>query len=381
MLKLYYHGMLMTVSQGGDEMKPKFYSLKNILSKNAVYNVIFGERSNGKTYSVLKYGLERFAEKGEQLAIVRRWQDDFTGKRGVTMFDALVVNNEVARATKGEWTGIYYYGSRWYLCRYEEDKRITNEKPFAYGFSISSMEHDKSTSYPEITTIVFDEFLTRTTYLPDEFVLFMNVISTIVRHRTNVTIFMLGNTVNKYCPYFKEMGLTHVKEMKPGDIDVYRYGDTELTVAVEYTTSNKHGKESDLYFAFDNPKLSMITGGAWEIAIYPHCPVKYKPNEILFTYFIEFSGDLLQCEIIQHDDTCFTFIHRKTTPIKEPENDILYSPEFSERPNHKRKITKPTTPLEKKIAEHFIKDKVFYSDNEVGEIVRNYLIWCGKVAI
>ena len=48
------------------------------------------------------------------------------------------------------------------------------------------------------------------------------------------------------------------------------------------------------------------------------------------------------------------------------------------RPNYKRKITKPTNNLERKIAEHFVKDKVFYADNEVGEIVRNYLIWCGK---
>ena len=174
------------------------------------------------------------------------------------------------------------------------------------------------------------------------------------------------------------MGLTHVKEMKPGDIDLYRYGDSELTVAVEYTIPNKQGKESDLYFAFDNPKLSMITGGAWEIDIYPHCPVKYTPSEILFTYFIEFAGDLLQCEIIQHDEMCFTFIHRKTTEIKNPETDIIYTPDFSPRPNYKRKITKPTTSIERKIAEHFLKDKVFYSDNEVGEIVRNYLIWCGK---
>lgn len=359
-------------------MRQKFYSLKNILSKNAQYNVIFGERSNGKTYSVLKYGLQRYAEHGEQLAIVRRWQDDFTGKRGGTMFDALVSNGEITRATGGEWTGVYYYGSRWYLCRHENDKRVTDEKPFAYGFSISSMEHDKSTSYPNITTICFDEFLTRTTYLPDEFVLFMNVVSTIVRHRTNVTIFMLGNTVNRYCPYFKEMGLTHVKEMKPGDIDLYRYGDSDLIVAVEYTTPNKQGKESDLYFAFDNPKLSMITGGAWEIDIYPHCPVKYTPGEILFTYYIEFAGDLLQCEIIQHADTCFTFVHRKTTDIRNPETAVIYSPDFSPLPNHKRKIIKPTNNLERRIAEHFIKDKVFYSDNEVGEIVRNYLIWCGK---
>ena len=42
--------------------KQKFYSLKNILSKDAQYNIIFGERSNGKTYSVLKYGLEKFCQ-------------------------------------------------------------------------------------------------------------------------------------------------------------------------------------------------------------------------------------------------------------------------------------------------------------------------------
>lgn len=359
-------------------MRQKFYSLKNILSKNAQYNVIFGERSNGKTYSVLKYALTRYADHKEQLAIVRRWQDDYTGKRGATIFDALVSNGEVAKITGGEWSGIYYYGSRWFLCRYEDDKRITSEEPFAYGFSISSMEHDKSTSYPDITTILFDEFLTRTTYLPDEFVLFMNVVSTIVRHRTNVTIFMLGNTVNKYCPYFREMGLTHIKDMKPGDIDIYRYGDSDLTVAVEYTMPNKAGKESDLYFAFDNPKLAMITGGAWEIDVYPHCPVKYAPCDVLFIYYIEFAGDLLQCEVVQHDDLCFTFIHRKTTEIKDPESAVVYSPDFSPRPNYKRRINKPTNALEKRIAEHYMKDKVFYSDNEVGEIVRNYLIWCGK---
>ena len=24
----------------------------------------------------------------------------------------------------------------------------------------------------------------------------------------------------------------------------------------------------------------MITGGAWEIALYPHCPRKYKPKDV-----------------------------------------------------------------------------------------------------
>lgn len=110
--------------------KNKFYSLDPILSKGALYNVIFGERSNGKTYSVLKYALEQYANGGHQLALVRRWQDDFTGKRGATMFDALVANGEVERITHGAWTNVYYWGSRWFLCRYEDDKRISDETPF-----------------------------------------------------------------------------------------------------------------------------------------------------------------------------------------------------------------------------------------------------------
>ena len=122
----------------------------------------------------------------------------------------------------------------------------------------------------------------------------------------------------------------------------------------------------------------MITGGSWEIDIYPHCPTKYKPKDILFTYFILFNNETLQCEIISVDDMLFTFIHKKTTPLKDECSDLIYTPDYSPRPNYKRKINKPVTELEKKIASFFLNDKVFYQDNETGEIVRNYLIWCGK---
>lgn len=358
--------------------RQKFYTLKKILKHNAQYNVIFGERSNGKTFSVLLYALENYINGGEQLAIVRRWQDDFTGKRGSVLWDGIVAKGLVSKLTNGEWTGVYYYASKWYLCKYENNIRITDENPIAYGFSVSSMEHDKSTSYPYITTIMFDEFITRQTYITDEFVLFMNVVSTIVRHRKNVKIFMLGNTVNRYCPYFKEMGLTHIKMMKPGDIDVYKYGDSDLKVAVEYTEPTVTGKDSDIYFAFNNPKLAMITGGVWEMELYPHCPIKYRPKDVVFNFFIEFDDNILQGEVVCFDKHDFIFIHRKTTEIKEPERDIIYSPEYSSLPNHRRKLTNPQDNIDRKIANYFIKEKVFYSDNEVGEVVLNYLKWCKK---
>lgn len=56
----------------------KFYSLENIKKTGATYNVIFGERSNGKTYSVLLEGLKEYVKHGGQLAIVRRWKEDIS---------------------------------------------------------------------------------------------------------------------------------------------------------------------------------------------------------------------------------------------------------------------------------------------------------------
>lgn len=356
----------------------KFYNLKNILKTDAIYNVIIGGRSNGKTYAVHEYALKRYWEHGEQLAIIRRYRDDFTGARGRSMFENQGSTGNVKRLTGGVYDDIYYYRSAWYLCKHTENgEMIRDDKPFCYGFSLSSMEHDKSTSYPDITTILFDEFITRNMYLTDEFVVFMNVLSTIIRHRTNVKIFMVGNTVNKYCPYFNEMGLTHIKEMREGSIDVYRYGESKLKVAVEYSV-NKAGKQSEMYFAFNNPKLSMITGSDWELDLYPHCPIKYKPKHIIFTYFIEFDSELVQCEIVNVSGNMFTFIHRKTTPLQFPDNDLVYKQNHDARPNYSRNIMKPVNDIQKKVMWFYHAQKVFYQDNETGEIVHNYLKWCEK---
>lgn len=359
--------------------KNRYYSLGRILERGAIYNLIIGERSNGKTYACLKYGLERYVRSGEQMAIIRRWDTDYKGKNGQVMFDGLTSNGVIEDLTGGEYTGVYYYSGRWYLCRYDEEgTRTRDDTPFCYAFSINTGEHDKSTSYPGITTILYDEFITRTAYLPNEFILFMNLCSTIIRDRDNVRIFMCANTVNKYCPYFKEMGLTHIQQMEPGDIDTYRYGESKLTVAVEYCKPKKEGKPSDIYFAFDNPKLAMITGGAWEIDIYPHSPYKYRPKDVLLTYFINFDHQMLQCEVIQYEDSLYTFIHRKTGDIKHPDTDIVFTPEYSPRPNYRRNITRPLDKLGQRIASLYKGDKIFYQDNEVGEVVRNYLLWCSK---
>ena len=318
------------------EPETEFYTLDAIKKLNCQYNLIFGKRSNGKTYAVLYEGLKNYCTSGKQMAYLRRYREDFVGKRGQSLFSALVSTGAVSQLTNGKWDQVKYQSSQWFLARKDNNDRIvTDSIPFCYGFSLGQMEHDKSTSYPDITTIVFDEFISRIGYLPNEFVLYMNVLSTIIRQRDDVRIYMLGNTVNKYCPYFAEMGLGHIEDMEAGKIDVYTYGGSKLKVAVERTKNhNIGGRKSEVYFAFNNPNLEMITGGAWEIDLHPHLPREYTDENIVFKFFVCFNDQIIQCEVLEFDDCSFIYCHRKTGPIKDPDNDLIFSSEYDPRPNH-----------------------------------------------
>ena len=363
--------------------KENFYTLDSILAHNADYNMIYGERSNGKTTSVLRYGLESYINSGyvNQLAIIRRWEEDFKGKNGQQMFENIVNLGWVEELTNKKYNSVYYYSQRWFLCKYDEfgNKTAQADEPFALGFSITSEEHYKSTSYPNVKTILFDEFITRQYYLPEEFVKFQNLLSTIIRLRTDVKIFMCGNTINKYCPYFAEMGLTGIKKQKRGTIDIYTYGDSTLKVAVEYSDFPSKKKASNKYFAFNNPKLEMITHGGWEIDIYPHLPIKYKPKDVQYRFFILFDDEKLEGKIICVDDVTFLYIHRKTTPIKEDNEYIVYDKTPNYKRNYRTNILKPYGKIDKYIKYLIDIKKVFYQDNEVGEIMNNYIKSCGGI--
>lgn len=361
--------------------KNNYYNISHLLKDypDAYYYVAFGERSNGKTYSALNYALERYFKHGEQFAYIRRFGEDVKRKNLQTLLAAHVENGIIEELSGGMFSLVNYTGGKFIAYSYDETNgNIVNDKqPMGYAFDLNAMEHHKSTSYPKVTTIIFDEFLSRQGYLANEFVLFMNTLSTIIRDRMNVKIFMIGNTVNKYCPYFAEMGLNHVKDQKPGTVDVYTYSDTGLSVVVEYCDpmAKRGGKNSDVYFAFDNPQLKMITSGSWEIAIYPHLEKKYRPKDIVYNFFVEFDETILHCEIIATDSDYFIFVHPKTTPIKDTECDIVYTNKPSGRWNYKVGIQNQCDSLSILISKMLNENRTFYSDNETGEVLRNYLMW------
>lgn len=365
----------------------KFYSLKKIDKTEAHYRIIVGERSNGKTYAILYRILENYVKSGKQGVLVRRWEEDIKGYRADTMYENIVKDGHVDRLTKGKYNTIIHFRRRWYLALYKGGEKVNQDTtPLMYGMAITQQEHDKSTSYPNVTTIFFDELLTRQMYIPDEFVNFMNVISTIVRLRNDVVIYMAGNTLNKHCPYFREMGITHIDKLKQGTIDVYQYGESDLKVALEYCSPmEKDSKPSGVYFSFNNPRLQMITGGVWEVALYPHCPCSIRPKDIIASFFIDFDEHILQADVVRKAQTNstleFIFIHEKTTEIKNGNKDIIFTVNADPRPNVISNITRPIYDFHKKILKMFMKDKVFYQSNDIGELVRNYFNTCTQMSI
>ena len=92
----------------------KYYDIRDTINSypNAHYYVIYGERSNGKTYSSLDFALDKYVKTGEQFAYVRRWGEDIRKKQLSQLFAAHVENREVEKLTKGEWNGVEYTGNK-----------------------------------------------------------------------------------------------------------------------------------------------------------------------------------------------------------------------------------------------------------------------------
>lgn len=173
--------------------------------------------------------------------------------------------------------------------------------------------------------------LTRDLYLKDEFVIFANMVSTLVRDREIKAIYMLGNTVTRYCPYWDEMMLTHINEQEQGTIEVYSYNNKKLKVAVEYCADTENTKDIEYVYAFDSPQLQMITSGSFEEAKYPHiCELDWSLSEYTFIYkfLIDFNHHKTVGEIHREKNEIVLIFHDiGNSNYKWNEKDLVYTTE------------------------------------------------------
>ena len=347
----------------------KYYSSKKIRKLNAIYNMIMGQRSNGKTYDWVEDVLNNYSKYGDRGAYIRRYDAEIAPKN----LTKLIEPHNIEKITNGKWNSFEYKKNQFILCiRVDGEIVARDEQSFMDVYALNTWETSKGADRGVVKSICFDEFMTRKAYLKDEFVIFTQVLSSIIRDRDDVKIFMLANTVNKYCPYFEEMGLYNVENMKPGDIELYDFGTSGLTIAVELCAESENTKKVKKFFAFDNPQLEMITTGKWEIALYPKSPCKFTNDDILKRFYINFNNKIVAGDIIKTSSHFFIFYYYYTGDHEIDNEDIVYLQKHDGAIMHCKHLSDAPTEYHKLIAKLINDEREFYSNNEVGEVVRNW---------
>lgn len=164
-----------------------WYSYDKTLSYNAILNFIIGERGVGKTYGATKYVINKFLKKSRKFVYLRRYKTEL--KESVPkFFDAIKTNNEFPN------TNFEVKGNDFYI----------NKKVCGYAFPLSVAHILKSSTFADVDTIIFDEFIIDKGcyhYLHNEVEQLLDIIETIGRLR-DIRVFFLGNAISITNPYF-----------------------------------------------------------------------------------------------------------------------------------------------------------------------------------
>lgn len=236
-----------------------FYDLQPILSKDPDISIIFGQRSNGKSYQTLLYALKTYKNEKRTFVYVRRWAEDISVKNMAKLMSALPIEEIF-----GKHKAIKFYTGSFIL--YDTEDEDYEEQTLGWAVALNQVAHTKSQSFPNVKVIILDEFLQLKSerVLRDEFDAWEQTLSTIIRTLQDVKIFIVGNSIGKYSPYFSPYGIDP-NSLQQGDIkEVWLTNDVgePTKVCVEWCKYNpKIGQRTSKYVRGSR----MASHGEWEI--------------------------------------------------------------------------------------------------------------------
>lgn len=223
-----------------------YYNYDRIISYNALLNMIIGPRGIGKSFGATDFVTNQFIKKSDEFVYLRRYKTELS--RGVkNFFSALIKENKYPDnnlATKGLTF-------------------LIDDKICGYAMTLSTAQQLKSSNFPNVKTIIFDEFLIEPGqghYLKNEVFAFLGLIETIARTR-NIRVIMLGNSVSEINPYFLFFDISipynnDIKLYKDGMILLQYVNGTEFQKAKKQTRFGKLVSGTDYEdYAIDNKFL------------------------------------------------------------------------------------------------------------------------------
>lgn len=309
--------------------KSRYFEVAPLLKKYpfARYYYILGGRSTGKTYPTVKNALTD-AIKGKGLfAYVRRYKESLQEVFVNQIFG--VHNDTIEQLTEGQYNRVVYWRRRFWLELWAVDEQSGNavkisrdSKPIGVTCCLSTWETEKGGDFgyeDGIANIILDEALSKAgQYLRDEWAIFQNVISTLVRDRWEVDtkIWLLANPISKWNnPYFRNMGITK-KLIESHGITEIKYpnekGGTAMTAVFVnlgetlQSVNENADKVLSTFFAFEHSKgkSKSITHGFWEMEDSARLPSGvYKESTKNRTIYAIFGEETLAIDIMRYDIT------------------------------------------------------------------------------
>ena len=190
----------------------KYYDLSPLLSYNRILNFVIGQRGGGKTFSAKKWAINDFLKNEREFVWVRRYKTELKRLKN-NFWDDIIASGlypDVEFSVKG-------------------NNLYINNKRCGYLIALSTSAQEKSSSYPQVNKIIFDEFMVdkgQIRYLSDEVNTFLNLMDTVIRDRDNCRALLIANNIqitNPYFDFFKIRGDQTKRFVKTDDICIEFY--------------------------------------------------------------------------------------------------------------------------------------------------------------
>lgn len=339
------------------------YNLDPIDKIGARFNVIYGERSNGKSYQVKhKKGVEKFIKTKKRFILMRRWKDEIQTSQIEQYFQDV----DVEKLTNGVFNCISMYRRRLYLSYYDSIlNKVKRGDHCGYAVALSQEQNYAGVSYLDVEDIIFEEFMSRSLYIAREPTKLMNFYATVDRKRLTTKIWLVGNTISRVCPYLREWDLQNiVANQKQGTIQVKSILNPEtqekIDIAIEYCKST--GQSSGTI----GTNAKMINTGSWDSIPQPKLPKSYNKYEKLYTIGFQFQGFKFLGELISDNENVIWFIKPYMKEFNE--DTLIFSDEIKPEINWQRNIYDITIPNKDlwNLLQSFREDKIFYSSDLCG---------------
>lgn len=367
------------------------YNIDSIDSLGASINLIYGERSNGKSYqvkhkkAVVQYlnGGDRYIcnyqnpkevikeriKNGNRFILMRRWREEISSDLIEKYFDDV----DVMKLTDNKYNCITMFKKQLYLSIYDnENNTVKRGERIGYVVALSTEQKYAGGSFLDVTDIIFEEFMARGIYIHNEPDKLMNFYSTVDRKRGTTKLWLVGNTISRVCPYLNDWGLMNlIKKQKQGDIDSLwiTTGDVDedgieikVKIAIEYCKSS-----GDSSFVIGKHK-KMLNKGEWQSDPQPHLPKSYNCYKMLYRIMFMYQAFKFIGEYLMDIETkdCCWFIYPYQGEIQDKIlvfSDVIKTSRYWQKDIYNPLIKNPKL---RDLLKTFKQSNIFYATDMCG---------------